>query len=136
MKWIVIFIVMIVLSISCSKDVERSDFLIGEWKVTSVHYLPNEPTPVVFPTSDGTIKFNLDGTGRRNFSFTYGEVSRTVVSDFTWNKISNDQLVFSFDSKSKNCWKFISFSEDYLRVSIFDGLSNEDSLLMVMFLEK
>jgi hypothetical protein len=99
---------------SCNKNLDK--VLFGTWTVTSVEGTLNVGGNSVFNSEDanptGTVKFNSNGTGEQNYSFTFAGTVYNQVDDFSWeanndeiiiNRVSDPDMIWSriFDSESK-----------------------------------
>lgn len=89
MKRILIYTI-IVLGIgsfaSCNKNLDS--VLFGTWNVTKVEGTLNVGGVSVFTAEDaspvGTVKFESNGRGRQNYSFTFAGTVNEQVGDFSW----------------------------------------------------
>ncbi len=133
-------IILLLFLTSCDEDTSECgclpDELIGEWKVVSVHDMPGVSHSDLPISSSGTIKFYADGTGKRDYNYTYGNISESINSNFTWKRLLEDKIAFDIDTDSETHWSIINNSEEALHVTVFKYISNENPLLMVIFLEK
>ncbi len=90
---LLLFSIMLVLLSACGKDADSTGNLIGEFKVTKVegqrYYNGNADFYLADNNPTGYIRFNSNGTGKQDYSFTIFGNTSNQNSSFTWDADEN-----------------------------------------------
>jgi hypothetical protein len=91
---------------SCSKDSNQDpkivDNLIGEWKVVradATAYIDGIKLEGITVETNGTLKFDSDGSGRADFSMSFLETNKRARGNFTWER-SGFEVLISMDGET------------------------------------
>lgn len=98
---------------SCNKNLDK--VLFGTWVVTKVEGTLNVGGVSVFTAEDnapvGTVRFDNDGTGEQNYSFTFATVNYTQTGEFSW-EANEDEIIINRVSEPDLIWTRITDSEN------------------------
>ena len=94
---------------SCKKDAENLDaVLFGTWNVTKVQgqqYVNGTPLLLLSDNNPtGYVRFNDDGTGRQDYTYTIFGTTYPNVSDFSWEADENEIRIDRFNQPDM-VWK-------------------------------
>ena len=90
---------------SCSKDSDGdqdvSDRLVGTWNVLRAEataYVDGYAIDGITVNTDGTLKFNSDGSGKADFSMSFLDTNEAVEGNFNWER-SGFEIVLTMDGE-------------------------------------
>ena len=85
---------------SCSKDSDQGpdavDNLVGTWDVVradAIAYVDGIKLDGITVETDGTLKFEADGSGRADFTMSFLDTSERARGNFTWERSGFEVLI-------------------------------------------
>ncbi|TNF26921.1 MAG: hypothetical protein EP314_05350 [Bacteroidetes bacterium] len=118
---------------SCKKNLD--EILFGTWNVTKVEGTLNVNGVSVFTAQDnspvGTVKFESNGRGRQNYSFTFAGTLYEQVDDFRW-EANESEIIIVRTSEPDMIWTRIINTENKQKASynlVVDANQNWDYTL-------
>lgn len=119
--------------VSCNKNLDS--VLFGTWNVTKVEGTLNVNGVSVFTAQDnspvGTVKFESNGRGRQNYSFTFAGTVYEQVDDFSWEANESEIIIVRL-SEPDMIWNRIINTENRQKASynvVVDANQNWDYTL-------
>ncbi|MCF8464194.1 MAG: hypothetical protein K9G41_05110 [Flavobacteriales bacterium] len=98
---------------SCSKNLDK--VLFGTWEVTKVEGTLNVNGAAVFtgedPNASGTVKFESNGRGEQNYSFTFSGTTYPQTGTFSW-EANDDEIIIDRTSDPDMIWTRITDTEN------------------------
>lgn len=98
---------------SCKKNLDA--VLFGTWTVTKVEGTRNLNGVSIFSAEDnnpvGTVRFDNDGTGEQNYSFTFANINYPQTGEFSW-EANEDEIIINRVSEPDMIWTRIVDSEN------------------------
>lgn len=93
---------------SCNKNLDKT--LFGTWNVTKVEGTYNSNGASIFTATDdtptGTVKFESNGKGRQNYSFTIAGTVYDQVGDFKW-EANDEEIIIKRTDDTDMIWERI-----------------------------
>lgn len=106
---------------ACNKD-KLDEVLFGTWNVTAVegqYYLNgNAGATVQGQNVTGTVKFNSNGTGEQNYSFSAFGSNQSHTGAFTWES-SDDEIIILQSGEPDLIWTRVT-NQSNLQVATYN----------------
>lgn len=116
MKRTILIVILITTSLvfnSCKKNLDQ--VLFGTWTVSKVEGTYNVNGVSLSSAEDnnpvGIVRFDNDGTGEQNYSFTFSNVNQSQTGEFSW-EANEDEIIINRVSEADMIWTRIVNSEN------------------------
>jgi hypothetical protein len=116
MKRIIFISILVIVALvfnSCKKSLDS--VLFGTWTVTKVEGTRNLNGVSIFSAEDnnpiGIVRFDSDGTGEQNYSFTFANINYSQNEEFSW-EANEDEIIINRVSEADIIWNRTVDSEN------------------------
>lgn len=103
---------------SCNKNLDKT--LFGTWNVVKVEGAYNSNGSTILTGQDdmptGTVRFDSNGKGRQNYSFTISGTVYEQVGDFKW-EANDEEIIIKREGDSDMIWDRIQDTENRQQAS-------------------